>query len=274
MDKEREIFKKGSTTYYFSSVFFPKGVREDVFRLYSFVRVADDFVDTTPQDKQGFMTLKKAWQTGDVSNCDAQTKLAVNNMKFIEQKYDIPKKWVVAFLDSMQADLTKKQYKTMDETLSYIYGSADVIGLMMSKVMGLPKEAFLYAQMQGRAMQYINFIRDINEDNSLGRLYFPASELKKYGLTSLSKKECFKKPDKFDEFIRAQVAYYDTWQAEANNGFMYIPRRLRIPLRTAVDMYNRTGKIIAKNPQIVFDKKVKPTKVRVVLQAVIRMFNA
>ena len=60
---ERVIFKNGSTTYYWSSRFFPKGIRDDVFKLYSFVRIVDDYVDTLPANIERFEYIEHRWQT-------------------------------------------------------------------------------------------------------------------------------------------------------------------------------------------------------------------
>lgn len=280
MSREKEIFKSGSTTYYWSSVFFPEHTRDDVFKLYSFVRIADNFVDELPQDKKSFMQLKKAWaaivktKKAPSQKLSSDIQLAVQNMYDVYTKYDFDKKWVTAFLSAMEADLQKKTYKTLDDTITYMYGSAEVIGLMMSKIIGVKEEGFAAAQLQGRAMQYINFIRDIAEDNELGRQYFPLSELKKHGLPDVSVKSAYKYPAAFREFIEAQLAYYKQWQTEADKGFAYIPRSQRIALRTAVDMYNWTADTIAKNPFLVFDKKIKPSKGRVVVRALVRSIHA
>jgi len=278
--REKEIFKQGSTTYYWSSVFFPEQTKEDVFKLYSFVRIADNFVDAKPQNKKSFIQLKKAWtalvninkQPSKKMNSDI--RLAVTNMYDVYKKYDFSKEWVSAFLDAMEQDLGKKRYKTLDDIIAYMYGSAEVIGLMMAKIIGVPERGYEAARMQGRAMQYINFIRDIAEDNQLGRAYFPASELKKYGLPSVSKEDVYRHPAAFREFIEAQLAYYTKWQKQADKGMKYIPRSQRIALRTAVDMYNWTAVAIAKNPFIVFDKKIKPSKSRVVVRALVRSIHA
>lgn len=272
MKTERDIFKRGSTTYYFSSLFFPKGIKDDVFKLYSFVRVADDYVDSIPADTKQFKFLRKLWQQSFadssfddvVKDSDDINLRVVRNMVFVARKYAFNPDWVTAFLDSMQADLEKKQYKTIDDTIWYMYGSAEVIGLMMANIMGLSEKSHIYAQMQGRAMQYINFVRDIAEDNKLGRRYFPESELKKYGLSDLSQKTVDANVDAFEAFLRAQIDLYEVWQQEANKGFGFIPKRLRIPLQTATDMYNWTAKVIYKDPTCVFSHKVKPSKYRVI----------
>ncbi len=189
MNREKQIFKNGSTTYYWSSLFFPEHTRDDVFKLYSFVRITDDFVDAVPQDKKSFVQLKKSWNKivkdgkPPSKRLHADIRLAVQNMYDVYTKHTLEKAWITAFLDAMQADLSKKEYKTLKETKTYMYGSAEVIGLMMAKIIGVPESGYEAARLQGRAMQYINFIRDIAEDNTLGRQYIPSSELKKYQIT-------------------------------------------------------------------------------------------
>ena len=74
----------------------------------------------------------------------------------------------------------------------------------------------------------------------------------------------------FCDFMHAQLLRYANWQTEANNGFVYIPKRLRIPLQTAVDMYNWTAQQLKEDPLIVFEKKVKPRKRQVIRRAVRR----
>ncbi|MES2971607.1 MAG: phytoene/squalene synthase family protein [Patescibacteria group bacterium] len=272
---EQQIFKKGSITYYFSSKFFTKKVREDVFKLYSFVRIADDYVDAIPQQTQQFHKLRKLWNQAKLApptNHQLPTISSLNervarNMIDVTRKYDFQTEWIEAFLDAMQADIDKKTYKTLDDTLGYVYGSAEVIGLMMAKIMRLPKESFEAAQMQGRAMQWINFIRDIEEDNALDRQYFPQSDLEKFGIKDLSSKTSRAHPEKFKEFMRFQLSRYYDWQTEAYKGYKFIPRRLRVPLATAADVYNWTARKIDKNPLTVFEQKVKPGSGRVLIRA-------
>ena len=276
---DEQIFKNGSTTYYWSSKFFPKHTRTDVFKLYSFVRIADNYVDCIPQDKKNFNALVRAWNNVAKGKKIRQkegneTNRVVQNMYDVAVKYDFDFAWIDAFLDSMKMDLKGRTYKNMDDTLEYIYGSAEVIGLMMAKILGVKKEAYEYAKLQGRAMQYINFIRDISEDIDLGRCYFPQSELARYGLESLTPRIVARHRAEFREFVEGQLVYYTEWQKEANKGFKAIPRRQRIALRTAVDMYNWTALTLARDPFVVFDKKVKPSKSRVVVRAIRRSIHA
>jgi phytoene synthase len=273
---DKEIFKSGSTTYYWSSKFFPKGVRDDVFKLYSFVRVVDDMVDSIPAETKRFARMQQRWQTVrkqlqknvlPVPVDDSVDERVLYNIAFIVHRYECDVAWVDAFLASMQMDVDKREYQTLDDTLEYIYGSAEVIGLFMARIMQLPIKPYEYARMQGRAMQYINFLRDIAEDNTLERCYFPKETLRAHGLSDLHEKTIQDNPEAFKEFMHEQLSLYTAWQEEANKGFSYIPKRLLVPLKTAVDMYNWTAEEIKKDPFLVFEKKIKPSKKRVLTTA-------
>lgn len=275
MTIEQDIFKKGSTTYYFSSKFFPKKIRDDIFRLYSFVRVADNYVDEKPYNHKALLALEKLYKKS-AYDADFDTNshqendinvLVIKNIIFLNRKYNIKDEWIYAFFDSMKQDMTPKPYKTLKDSLKYVYGSADVIGLMMSKILNLPDRALSYAEAQGRAMQWINFIRDIKEDNELGRCYFPLEDLEQFQLTDLRYETAIKYPEQFTAFMKLQIERYHQWQTIASNGYKYIPKRLRVPLITANNMYAWTAAEIAKDPFIVYSIKIKPKKSKVLYQA-------
>jgi len=266
MSVEKDIFKKGSTTYYWSSKFFPKKIRDDVFKLYSFVRVVDDYVDKPSPDTESFNYIVHRWKTAkrDLAGFkpldDSIAERVLQNIVYVVHRFRCDPAWVDAFLASMQMDVDQREYKKLDDTLEYIYGSAEVIGLFMAKILGLPEESHETAKMQGRAMQFINFIRDIDEDIGLGRRYFPAEDLKEFGLEDLSKAEAEKNPKAFEEFIDLQIKRYRKWQLEADKGLTFIPKRLRIAVQTAVEGYNWTAEEIIKNPMVIYEKKLKPKK--------------
>lgn len=269
---EKKIFKQGSTTYYWSSRLFPAKYRDDIFALYSFVRTADDYVDEQPAQPKKLLKLEKDWQKAiqDPSfeviahSWDELDERVIKHIVRLTHKYKFDPAWVQSFFDAMKQDIDNQGYANIEESLKYVYGSAEVIGLMMSRIMGLPEEADEYAKAQGRAMQWINFIRDIDEDNELGRMYFPRNDLRKYNLKDLSKETAKNQKADFERFMNFQLKRYYKWQEEGDKGMEFIPSRLRSALKTAVEMYNWTAKRIEKKPLIVFDKKVKPRKIRLI----------
>jgi phytoene synthase len=256
-----KTFKRGSKTYFYSSIFFSQEVRDNVFILYSFVRKADNFVDVMPQLKDEFYRFKDAYV--DALRGKTSSDIIINAFVSLMRRKSLKRAWVDAFFESMEMDLTKQRYETIEETLHYVYGSAEVIGLMMAKIMDLDPQSYPCAQYLGRAMQYINFIRDIEEDLTLGRTYLPL------GNSPLERLNCDyvrKRKDAFVEFIRTNIGLYYQWQQEAERGFVYIPKRYLIPIKTASDMYRWTAERIYREPLIVFQRKVKPSILRIVFQ--------
>ncbi len=256
------IFKGGSKTYFYSTIFFPERAKEDVFKLYSFVRKADDLVDSIPQQTEEFYEFKDKYNealkgeiTGDV---------IIDSFVELSERKNFEPKWAESFLYSMEMDITKSTYKNLDDLMIYLHGSSEVIGLFMARILDLHEYSFTAARNLGRAMQFINFIRDISEDLELGRVYFSQEDLQEFNLPSLELKDTKKRSDEFKGFIQKQLDTYFDWQKKAEEGFPYIPKRYLIPIKTASDMYNWTGKTISKDPFIIYRKKVKPTIPRIV----------
>ena len=260
-DVHTQTFRRGSTTYYNSSVFFPDAVRNDVYVLYGFVRVADDYVDSVPQDADGFHGFCSAYRNA-IAGTPSGDRI-IDSFVDLVRRRDLDVSWVEAFLYSMQLDLVKSTYDELDDTLVYTYGSAEVIGLFMAKLLALPEASYPYARIQGRAMQYINFIRDLDEDARLGRRYLP---LAGSGLPGLDRATACRCREEFEAFVRGQIRLYREWQHEAEQGYRYIPRRFRIPIKTASDMYGWTADRIYSEPLVVFDRKIKPRRSRIYLQ--------
>ena len=265
------IFKRGSKTYFYSTLFFPMEVRRDVFILYSFLRKADDYVDRVPQDTDGFYDFVERYRraysgeiTGDV---------VVDSFVELSRRKKFEDDWTEAFLRSMEMDITVSSYSTMSALEEYLLGSSEVVGLFMASIMGLDPDSYHYARYLGRAMQYVNFIRDIAEDIELGRLYFPLDELERFGLEALDPHEIRGREDNFRSFLRAQIDIYRDWQGTAERGYRYIPYRYLVPIKTAADMYMWTSRIIERDPMIVYSRKVKPSGGRVVSGAVFNMFR-
>ena len=267
---QARVFKAGSTTYFNSSLFFPPAMRAEVFALYGFVRVADNFVDAVPQEAEAFHRFvaryRAAWAGTPADDA------IIDDFVALARRLGFDPAWTDAFLASMEADLSKRFYRTEAEMLAYVYGSAEAIGLYMAKIMRLPAEAQFAAQRLGRAMQVINFIRDAAEDAAMGRRYLP---LERDGVRLLdvpddwlpAREWAQANPEKWTAFLRGHLERYAAWQAEAEAGYRFIPRRPRMAVRTAGDMYNWTARQIAADPFVVFARKVKPKKARIVWQA-------
>lgn len=260
------IFQQGSRTYSTASMFFPRQIKENVTKLYAFVRLADNFVDQQPANAAGF---EKFYSTYRDALAGKKVKNAVisNFVKLANQKNFDPS-WTEAFFAAMRQDLTVTSYATIQELEKYMYGSAEVIGLMMARLLDLPTEAERTARLLGKTMQYCNFLRDVDEDLQLGRVYIPQSVLHRHGFSTFSKSDAVNKKKQFRKLMTSEVARYHKWLAEAEMGFRFLPKRARVAIKTATDMYSWTANQIAKRPQLVFEKKLKPAKFQIILMGV------
>lgn len=173
------VTRKYSTSFYWASLFFSKEIQKHIFNIYGFVRFADEIVDSFHDfDKQDLLNrftndFEHGLQTGISLNP------IINSFVTTVNQYHIDKKHIDAFLASMRFDLTKSDYQTAEEIENYIYGSAEVIGLMCLKVFckGEQKQYDLLepgAIKLGAAFQKVNFLRDLQADTiELNRNYFP-----------------------------------------------------------------------------------------------------
>ncbi len=263
------IFKNGSVTFFTASLFFPKHIKEDVFNLYAFVRVFDDFIDAIPQDEHSYMKLKLEYHAALVGNHTDNSVL--QNFIELQDRHQFDQQWVDAFFTSMEMDMHKSDYWTLEQTLKYIYGSAEVIGLMMARIMNLPNASHPYAQSLGRAFQYMNMIRDIAQDQKLSRTYLPKEEYQKFGLENLTEGEAKAKPEQFAKFIQTEIERYRGWRQEASIGLRYIPKRMRVPIEAATEMFDYTMSHVERNPLQVYSKQLKPGRLRVLWAAVTKL---
>lgn len=173
------ITKKYSTSFSLATSLLEKEKRKAIYAIYGFVRLTDEIVDSFHDFDKPFLLqqlneqLKYALENGISTN----TVLAAfaDSVK----KYHIPPKHIEAFMESMKCDLSKTDYTTSDDLNNYIYGSAEVVGLMCLRVFCNGNQTRYdqlehSAQRLGSAFQKVNFLRDLKDDhNELGRTYFP-----------------------------------------------------------------------------------------------------
>ena len=178
-DSSKIVIKRYSTSFYFSSSLLSKSIRQDIFNIYGFVRLADEIVDTFhefPKKELLNEFEEELWRS--IENKISLNPI-LNSFQNTVNKYSIPKELIRSFLGSMKMDLEKKEYNSVEEYKKYIYGSADVVGLMCLKVFVKGSDTMYsdlsnYAISLGSAFQKVNFLRDLKDDsNILNRVYFP-----------------------------------------------------------------------------------------------------
>ncbi|MEQ6120414.1 phytoene/squalene synthase family protein [Reichenbachiella sp. MALMAid0571] len=154
-------------------------IQGDIHSIYGFVRLTDEIVDSFyDYDKELLLDEFEA-DLRNALNRKISLNPILNAFQEVVHKYNIDNELIQAFLSSMRADLHKESYNTKLEYETYIYGSADVVGLMCLKVFvqGNQEEYIKLkkpAMKLGSAFQKVNFLRDLKDDSELlNRSYFP-----------------------------------------------------------------------------------------------------
>ena len=172
-----------STSFSLATKMLAKGIRQDIYNIYGFVRFADEIVDSF-HDYDKATLLSRFERDLDLA---LQERISLNPILNAFQatyhKYEIPRHLVDSFLRSMRMDLHKKVDRSEEEYKEYIYGSADVVGLMCLCVF-VKGDKERYEQLResamalGSAFQKVNFLRDLRADyDGLERTYFPNTNL-------------------------------------------------------------------------------------------------
>ena len=178
------VTKNYSTSFSLGIYTLNKRIHKDIYSIYGFVRFADEIVDTFHNldkekvlnkfEDETFISIKDNFSTNPILHA---FQLTVNKFK-IEEKH------IKAFLESMRMDLYMKKFNE-HEYKKYIYGSAEVVGLMCLKVFCSEEKSYNklepYAISLGSAFQKVNFLRDIRSDyDERGRVYFPSVEFESF----------------------------------------------------------------------------------------------
>jgi len=244
-----KVTKAYSTSFSSAVKMLAPSIRQDIYNIYGFVRFADEIVDSFHDYNKAVLFEKFEDELADAISDKISLNPILNSFQHTVHKYKINQELIDAFMKSMKLDLVKQEYKTTEEYQEYIYGSADVVGLMclMVFVNGDEKkynELKDSAMKLGSAFQKVNFLRDLKEDfEGLNRTYFPNTDLSK--LTEDSKKEII-------EDIEADFKL-------AYDGILNLPIEAKFGVYTAYRYYKRLLTRLKATPST----EIKNTRIRV-----------
>lgn len=253
-------------TYYLATLLLPKKKRPPVHALYGFARFADEIVDdlaSTLSDQEKADALR-TWGESVLKDLRRGKSDDLIGRALVDtvNQYSIPLEYFEAFMKSMEMDLTVTRYKTYDDLMTYVYGSAVVIGLEMLPILGYSNpRAIEAATALGTAFQLANFIRDIDEDIDRGRIYMPLDDLAKFGVTEemlLTRKLT----PEIVEAIKFQIQRVRDLQAIAEAGIQYLDPISRPCIRAASELYCGIVDEIEANGYDVFTTRATTSKWR------------
>lgn len=248
-DCSRIITQTYSTSFSMATKMLANSIRQDIYNIYGFVRLADEIVDSFHDyDKEALFIQFEADLESALNNKISLNPI-LNSFQQTYHTYSIDKDMVDAFMNSMRQDLYKTVYHTDEEYKNYIYGSADVVGLMCLKVFVNGNhekyEALKDTAMAlGSAFQKVNFLRDLKADHDeLNRTYFPNTDLN--NLDEVSKKAII--DDIENDF------------AEGLKGIKQLPLEAKFGVFMAYRYYNQLLVKLKTTPAL----EIKSTRIRV-----------
>jgi 15-cis-phytoene synthase len=226
-----------STSFSSAISLFSPNIQHDIYNIYGLVRVADEIVDTyqgkdarkmlDALEQEVYATLVRGFSSNVIVHAYAETA----------RKFLIDDTLIAPFFESMRMDLTKKKYN-QDEYKTYIYGSAEVVGLMCLKVF-VQGKARQYnalkpgASALGSAFQKVNFLRDIKDDyESRGRYYFPEGSFKTFN----------------DSVKQAIIADIENDFAKAKKSIDKLPTNAKFATALAYKYYLQLLKVLKNTP--------------------------
>lgn len=253
-------------TYYLATLLLPAKKRPPVHALYGFARYADEIVDdlaSTLSDEEKAQELR-TWGSGVLADLHRGESDDLIGRALVDTviTYSIPLEYFEAFMKSMEMDLTVTRYNTYDDLMTYVYGSAVVIGLEMLPILGYSDpRAIEAATALGAAFQLANFIRDIGEDIDRGRIYMPLDELARFGVSEemLLKRQL---TPQIIEAIKFQIARVRDLQATAEAGIQYLDPISRPCIRAASELYCGIVDEIEANGYDIFNKRATTSQWR------------
>ncbi|THU38270.1 phytoene/squalene synthase family protein [Niastella caeni] len=186
--------KTYSTSFSLGILSLAKPLRNPIYAIYGFVRLADEIVDSFLEYNRKELLAAFREEVGGALRNRISLNPVLNAFQAVVHAYGINRKWIDIFLDSMEMDLYYQTYNE-DNYKKYILGSAEAVGLMCLYVFTYGNNASFeklkpYAMRLGAAFQKVNFLRDAQADNQLlGRTYFPSVNLRNFSTAEKKKIE-------------------------------------------------------------------------------------
>ena len=260
------IFSFGSN-YALGTRLFNKRVREATIIFYAFVRYADEIVDN-PDKKiygQTHETLDEfiaEWKEVISNGPNTNSHQILRSSYWLFKKYDIPFDYTFDFLAAMKQDLIKTRYKNYAELENYMWGSASIVGHVMTFIVGyLDPIAFEHAKALGEAMQLANFLRDIDEDYvERDRIYMPQQHMATFGVHDQMIVDQKMTPELFN-FLKHYIEHTERLFTKGINGIKYLQSG-KFSILLASRMYRENIRILKKRDYDIFAGKICLSKLR------------
>ena len=251
----KRVARSRAKNFYYSFLLLSAEQRNAMCAIYAFMRYCDDLSDEPGANRADI----ERWR---VELHDAlQGRFSGHPVwpAFHDsvQRYGIPHEYFGEMIDGVSSDLEPTRFDTFDQLYRYCYRVASVVGLTIVHIFGFEEpRALLLAEKCGVAFQLTNILRDIREDASLGRVYLPADDLTRFGVSP----EDLRTGNRTDGFLRLMSFEAERARAYYNQAMPLLDlvhRRSRPSLWALITIYSRLLDRIERSNYDVFSRRVR-----------------
>ena len=178
-----QVARSRAKNFYYSFVLLSREQRNAMCAIYAFMRYCDDLSDEPGRHRAPPSTLARGhWTTRWQGRFDGHPVWPA--FHHTVRRYGIPHEYFREMIEGVASDLEPRRFETFDELYRYCYQVASVVGLTIIHIFGFDtRSALPLAEKCGVAFQLTNILRDIREDAERGRIYLPAEDLRRFGVT-------------------------------------------------------------------------------------------
>lgn len=231
----RRMLRRHDPTYYLATRRLPAVVRPATYALYGYVRAADELVDgplrpPTPETRREALN---AWE----SQLDTPRHPVARALVDAGRRHDLPLTELKTYMGSMRVDCEPPiRIDTYDQLATYMDGSAGTVGRIMATLLAVPPDHHADIGRLGVAFQLANFIRDVREDRGLDRIYLPAEDRARFGVTD---EDLSGSGPRLEALLRHESERARALFAAAAPAVAAAPASVRPGVRLAVGLYRR-----------------------------------
>lgn len=271
-----QIHKNFGKSFYWGTKILSPAERDATCVLYAFFRYPDEIVDTQfagdkVSARQALLDWRYKWKRfyrGQTTTLPVDEEKILRATKYVFDFYHIPFEYSLSFLSAMSSDAEDQVFLTYSDLEKYMYGSAVVVGYMMTYILYHNHQEFFEdddyrqsvlegARALGEAFQLTNFIRDIKEDLDLrGRVYLPKEDLDRFNVKveDLNRSQI---TDQIRDLIRFEIDRTKGLYQKADWGIELLPNRSRSAIYLARVLYSGIAAKIEKKDFDVFSTRVR-----------------
>jgi phytoene synthase len=272
-----EVARKQARNFYYSFVVLPPEKRRAFCAVYAFMRYCDDISDGDGglETKRSRLRDWRAQLDEAYSNGPCRNPI-LPAFRDAVRLFSIPAQYFHWIIDGAEMDLDAFRYDTFDDLYRYCFHVASAVGFVCLQIFGSDDErAKKYAEQCGIAFQLTNILRDIKEDASMGRIYLPAEDLKKFRYSPEELRDGII-DDRFTSLMRFEADRAKHYYSEARNLLPLVEKVSKPALWAMMEIYERLLDRITERRFDVFRDRIRLTgieKTGIALKALMMRFT-